>query len=95
MLLIFRKDGHRILFFSKDTPVFRYVYAALIPVAVGLIVLLICSWVPMAKSEPQAIYDSLWLIVLWMSIHVSFFVEGPVFIFFLTLSHPYPWLSGY
>lgn len=66
MLLIFRKDGHRILFFSKDTPVIRYIYAALIPVAVGLIVLLISSWVPMAKSEPQAIYDSLWLVVLWM-----------------------------
>jgi membrane protease YdiL (CAAX protease family) len=117
MLLIFRKDGHRILFFSKDTPVIRYVYAALIPVAVGLVILLISSWVPMAKSEPQAIYDSLWLIVLWMPlgavgeeigwrgylnkmldgrlrglvgviwmpIHVSFFAEGPVFIFFFTL----------
>ena len=122
MLLIFRKDGHRILFFSKDTPVIRYVYAALIPVAVGLVVLLISSWVPISKSEPQAIYDSLWLIVLWMPlgaigeeigwrgylnkmldgrlrglvssllvgvlwmpIHVSFFAEGPVFIFFFTL----------
>ncbi len=66
MVLIFRKDEHRILFFSKDTPVLRYVYAALIPVAVGLVVLLISSWVPMAKFAPQAIYDPLWLVVLWI-----------------------------
>jgi membrane protease YdiL (CAAX protease family) len=123
MLVIFRKDGHKILFFSKDTPVIRYVYAALMPVAVGLVVLMISLWVPIAKSKPQAIYDSLWLILLWLPlgalgeeigwrgylnkmldrrlrglisallvgvlwtpIHFSFFAEGPVYIFFLTLS---------
>ena len=123
MLVIFRKDGHKILFFSKDTPIIRYVYALLIPVGIGLVVLLISSWLPMAKSEPQAIYDSLGLILLWlplgaigeeigwrgylnkmldrrlrglisallvgllwMPIHISFFAQGPVFIFFLTLS---------
>jgi len=66
MLVIFRKDGHKILFFSKDTPIIRYVYALLIPVGIGLVVLLISSWLPMAKSEPQAIYDSLGLILLWL-----------------------------
>ena len=64
MLLIFRKDGHKILFFSKDTPVIRYVYAALIPVGVGLVVLMISSRMPIAQSNPQAIYDSLGLILL-------------------------------
>ena len=122
MLVIFRKDGHKILFFSKDTPVIRYVYAALIPVGVGLVVLMISSRMPIAQSNPQAIYDSLGLILiwlplgaigeeigwrgylnkmldrrlrglisallvglLWMPIHISFFAEGPVYIFFFIL----------
>ena len=43
MLLIFRNDRHQIQFFSKDTPLSRYLYAALIPVAISLIVLVIRS----------------------------------------------------
>jgi len=66
MLLIFRKDGHKILFFSKDTPVKRYIYAALIPLGLGLVVLLITSWGSVSKSNPPAIYDSLWLVVFWV-----------------------------
>lgn len=123
MLLIYRKDGHKIVFFYKVTPVIRYIYAALLPLGVGLVVLMVSSWLPITKSQPQAIYDSLGLVLLWMPlgaigeeigwrgylnkmldrrlrglistllvgllwmpIHVSFFAQGPVFIFFLTLS---------
>jgi membrane protease YdiL (CAAX protease family) len=123
MLLIFRKDGHKITFFSKDTPVLRYLYAAVIPLGVGLVVLLVSSRVPMEATATPAAYEPLWLVilwsplgalgeeigwrgylhkkldtrlrglfssllvgVLWMPIHVSFYAEGPVFLFFLALT---------
>ncbi|MGZ9225602.1 MAG: CPBP family intramembrane glutamic endopeptidase [Anaerolineales bacterium] len=122
MLLIFRKDGHKIVFFSKDTTVLRYLFAALIPVGVGLIVLLISSLLPLGTSATRMAYDSLLLLILWapfgalgeeigwrgylhktldkrmrglfssllvgilwMPIHVHFFAQGPVFLFFLVL----------
>jgi membrane protease YdiL (CAAX protease family) len=122
MLVIFRKDGHKIVFFSKATPFIRYLFAALLPVGVGLVVLLISSWVPMQSAATSAAYENLWLVVLWMPlgalgeeigwrgylhkkldtrmrglfssllvgvmwmpIHVTFFAEGPVFVFFLAL----------
>jgi membrane protease YdiL (CAAX protease family) len=66
MLLIFRKDRHKIVFFSKETPVIRYLFAALIPVGVGLVVLLVSSLVPMESSATPAPYNSLLLFVLWM-----------------------------
>lgn len=66
MLLIFRKDGHKIVFFSKGTPVPRYLLAALIPVGVGLVVLLISAMVPMGTSATPAAYESLLLFILWM-----------------------------
>jgi membrane protease YdiL (CAAX protease family) len=66
MLLIFRKDGHKIVFFSKDTHVIRYLFAVLIPVGVGLVVLLISSLVPMEAPATPAPYNSLMLFVLWM-----------------------------
>lgn len=53
MPLIFRKDGHKIVFFSKDTPVLRYLLAALVLVGVGLVVLLISSLLPMGTSAAQ------------------------------------------
>lgn len=123
MLFFFRKDGLKIVFFFKGIPIIRYFLAALIPLGVGLIVLFISSVIISVKPEPRAMYDPLWLIVLWMPlgaigeetgwrgylnkmldnrlrgivsailvgilwmpIHVSFFADGPVFIFFLTLS---------
>jgi uncharacterized protein len=123
MLLIFRKDQHKLVFFAKDTPVLRYLLAALIPVGVGLVVRLISTWVPMESSAAPAAYESLGLLilwmplgalgeeigwrgylhkkfdprlrglfssllvgVLWMPIHVTFLAEGPVFIFFFTLT---------
>jgi len=123
MLIIFRKDGHTIPFFSKGIPFIRYLYAALIPAGVGLVVLLISSLMTIESSASPAVYDSLWLFILWMPlgalgeeigwrgylhkkmdprlrgllssllvgilwmpIHVTFFADGPVFIFFLTLT---------
>lgn len=38
MLFLFRKDGQKLTFFSKGIPVSRYLYAALIPVSVSLVV---------------------------------------------------------
>jgi membrane protease YdiL (CAAX protease family) len=122
MLLIFRKDGHKIVFFSKETPLTRYLLAALIPAGVGLVVFLISSLVPLEPSGGPAPYQSLLLFVLWlpfgalgeelgwrgylhkkldscmsglfssllvgllwMPIHISFFAEGVLFVFFLAL----------
>ncbi len=65
MPVIFRKDSHKTVFFSKYTPALRYLYAALIPLGVGLIVLLIRSWAPMETAEPPALYQTLWLVILW------------------------------
>jgi membrane protease YdiL (CAAX protease family) len=122
MLVIFRKDDFKITFFSKATPVLRYLLAALIPLGAGLIVLLMRAFIPMETTTPPDVYDSLLLVliwmplgalgeelgwrgylhkkldtrmrglfssllvgVLWMPIHIHFFSEGPVFVFFLTL----------
>ena len=122
MLVIFRKDGHKIVFFSKDTPVIRYLFAALIPVGLGLVILLISSlismepsvnptpyqsllplilWMPLGalgeelgwrgylhkKLDPRmrGLFSSLLVGLLWMPIHVTFFAQGPVFVFFLAL----------
>ena len=51
MLLLFRKDGHKINFFSKGIPTVRYLYAALTPVGVGLVVYLVKS---LLSIEPSA-----------------------------------------
>lgn len=66
MLSIFRKDGHKIVFYSKDTPVLRYLFAALIPAGVGLIVFLIKSFLSIEPSPDAPKYDSLLTMVLWM-----------------------------
>lgn len=66
MLLIFRKDGHKITFYSKDIPDLRYLYTALIPVGVGLVVFVIKSFLHIQNSLTPAAYDSIWLMVLWM-----------------------------
>lgn len=66
MLLIFRKDGHKITLFSKDTPVVRYLYAALIPIGIGLIIFLIRSIMSIEPSADAPTYDSLLLLILWM-----------------------------
>jgi membrane protease YdiL (CAAX protease family) len=64
MLVIFRKDGFQITFFSKETPGMRYVYAALIPAVVGLIVFLVRSLIPMESSVPE-VYNQMLLVLIW------------------------------
>lgn len=66
MLLIFRKDGDKITFFSYETPVLRYLYAALIPMGIGLIIFLIRSLMSIEPSADAPTYDSLLLFILWM-----------------------------
>jgi membrane protease YdiL (CAAX protease family) len=66
MLIFFRKDGFKIVFSLKGIPSIRYFLAALIPLGVGLIVLFVSSVIISVKPEPRAMYDPLWLIVLWM-----------------------------
>ena len=66
MLVLFRKDGHKITFFSNDIAIMRYVYAALIPVGIGLIIFLIRSFISIEPSEDAPTYGSLLLLVLWM-----------------------------
>ena len=66
MLVIFRKDGHKITFFSKETPFQKYLSAALIPVGVGLIVLLVKSFMSIEPSTDAPKYGSLLAMVLWM-----------------------------
>jgi membrane protease YdiL (CAAX protease family) len=66
VLVIFRKDGHKITFFSKETPFQKYLSAALIPVGVGLIVLLVKSFMSIEPSTDAPKYGSLLAMVLWM-----------------------------
>jgi len=66
MLLIFRKDGHKITFFSKEIPGIRYLYAALVPVGVGLVIFLIRSLLHIEPSADAPAYGSLALLILWM-----------------------------
>ena len=66
MLLIFRKDGHKINFIDKTTPALRYLYAALIPAGVGLIVFLIKSFMSIEPSADSPAHGSLVWMILWM-----------------------------
>ena len=65
MLVIFRKDGHKIVFFSNHTFLARYLYALLIPVGVSLVVFLIRSLMDIRPSAAPA-YGSLTALILWM-----------------------------
>lgn len=65
MLLIFRKDGFKITFFSKDIPALRYV-AALTPIGVGLVIYLIRFLVPMESTAIPGVYDNIPLVLAWM-----------------------------
>jgi membrane protease YdiL (CAAX protease family) len=122
MLVIFRKDNFKITFFSKDTPARRYLYAALIPLGMGLVVYIIrflipmestaapgifnnlsltLLWIPLGafgeelgwrgylhkKLDPhmRGLFSSLLVGILWMPIHVHFFNQGPIFLFFFLL----------
>jgi len=66
MLVIFRKDGFKINFISKDTPILRYVYAALLPLGASLVVLLAAVALQIKPSAGAPVYNSLPLMILWM-----------------------------
>ena len=66
MILIFRKDGHKLTFFSKDIPDLRYLYTALIPVGVGLIVFVLKSFLHIQASATPITYDAIWRMIIWM-----------------------------
>jgi uncharacterized protein len=66
MLVLFRKDGHKITFFSKDIPFKKYLLAALIPVGVGLVIFLIKSALSIEPSADVPVYESLLPLILWM-----------------------------
>ena len=66
MLVIFRKDRHQIAFVSKGIPFSRYLYAALIPAGVSLVVLVIRTLMDITPSHSEPIYNSLTAFILWM-----------------------------
>lgn len=63
MLLLFRRDGHRITFVSPQTPGIRYLYAALIPIGAALVIYLIRSLVNIESSANEL---ALLPMILWM-----------------------------
>jgi membrane protease YdiL (CAAX protease family) len=65
MLVIFRKDGFKISFVTKETPPLRYLWAVLIPAGVGLLVFGIRSLIPMEPAAPPGIFEQLPLVLLW------------------------------
>lgn len=122
MLVIFRKDGHRIAFFNRETPWQRYGYVVLImlggtAVTYGLSQLLrvegtdtsyaaaslslLLLWMPFGALGEEigwrgylhkyldgrltGIVSSLIVGLLWATMHVHFFQNGPVFMLFFVL----------
>jgi membrane protease YdiL (CAAX protease family) len=66
MLLIFRKDGDSITFFSRETSPRQYLYAILIPLGVSLVILLIRSLISIEPSADAPVYSSWLALILWM-----------------------------
>jgi membrane protease YdiL (CAAX protease family) len=66
MLLLFRKDGHRFTFFSSETPARRYLYAALVPVGIALVLFLIRSLISIEPSAEAPVFGSWLAFILWM-----------------------------
>lgn len=66
MILLFRKDRHTMVFFSKDTTTVRYLAAALVPAGAALLVWLIASLLSIQPSGEPPAYASLPLLLLWM-----------------------------
>jgi membrane protease YdiL (CAAX protease family) len=65
MLLIFRKDDFKITFFSKDTPLMRYLWAAVIPVGIGLFVHLLRTLLPIQAAPPPDVFSQMLLVLIW------------------------------
>ena len=66
MPLIFRKDGHRFVFFSKEMPLLRYLVAVLIPAGTAMVVFLLLQVFPITGTNTPPLYQSLPLVLLWM-----------------------------
>ncbi len=66
MLVIFRRDGFKITFFSRDLPALRYLYAVLLPLGVGLIVYLLRFLMQIKSAAIPGIIDNLPLTLLWL-----------------------------
>lgn len=66
MLVIFRKDAHRLVLRAKGTPVRRYLTAALLPFGLGLLVYLIQAGLKLDRPAQQVVFQSLPLAILWM-----------------------------
>lgn len=66
MLVLFRKDRHQIVFLKKGISFSLYLYAALIPAGVSLVVLLIRSFMDITPSATTPVYSSLIAFLLWM-----------------------------
>lgn len=65
MVLLFRRDGLKITFFSKETPPARYLLAALIPAGLGLVVFLLRSILPLETLPVPDIYNNMLMVILW------------------------------
>lgn len=65
VVAIFRKDGVKITFYSKETPLLRYLLAALIPAGVGFFVFLLRSVIPIEADSLPDVYNSMGLVLLW------------------------------
>ena len=63
---IFRKDGIKITFFSKDTPPLHYLWAALIPAGVGFVVYLLRNVLPIQSATIPDVYNQMLLVLLWI-----------------------------
>jgi membrane protease YdiL (CAAX protease family) len=66
MLVLFRKDEHKIIVHAKNTPALRYLTAALIPAGAALVLRLAASLLGIPPVEESPAYHSLLLAVLWM-----------------------------
>ena len=66
MLVLFRKDGHKLVFFSRGKAEFSYLFAALIPAGVGLAVLGITSFMNIQPSAAAPAHGTVLLLILWM-----------------------------
>lgn len=64
-VVIFRKDGIKITFFSKDTPQLRYLWAVLIPAGIGLLVYLIRALLPIQSATPPDVFNQMLLVLIW------------------------------
>ncbi len=66
MLVLFRKDGHKITVHTQETPALRYLAAALIPAGAALVLRLAVALLGIPPAEESPAYHSLLLAVLWM-----------------------------